>query len=115
MDRSILDLSPEELREIQETNKFPEGVSLIGIEERKDFDVLYRYRNNPKVLVGHLLKGDKQLEQDRINLKKAELKLREEKVKGQTYLLKDLKTHLTRIETKVDLLIQEWANKNKEE
>jgi hypothetical protein len=115
MERSILDLNTNELLEIQKTKKLPEGVTLKGIEGRKDFDVLYRHRSNPTLLAEHLLKDTKGLEQKRLDLKQAELDLRKEKVKGQTFLLKDLKTHLIRIETKLDFLIGEQVKRKKEE
>jgi len=133
MERSILDLSTEELIQIRETNKLPEEKTLKGIEERKDFDTLYRHRNTPHLLAEILLKSTRisakglspsvkqekvELEQKRIALKEKELGLRKEKVEGQTFLLKDLKSHLTRIETKLDLLIQELFKrqiKNKKE
>jgi len=113
MERSILDLSPEELSIVQKTNKLPDNVSLKGIEERKDFDILYKHRNNLSMLAEHLLKGSKTLEHERLLLKKEELELRKEKAKGQTFLLKDLKAHLTRIETKLDLLVQSSILTNK--
>ena len=108
MKRSILDLSPTDLEAILQSKRLPEDVTLKGIEERDDFEILYRHRNNPAKLAEYLLslnKGDGYIQKQRLELKKQELELRKEKQKGQTFLLKDLKSHLTRLETKLDYLL----------
>lgn len=118
MERSILDLSYTELKDIKDTKTLPSDVTLKGIEERADFDTLYRFRQNPSALASYLLKEKKKTEntEEKLSIKKAELDLRSKKQTGQTAVLKDLKSHLTRLETKLDFLIQTATqNQNKKE
>jgi len=106
--RSILSLDKEELTNIMNTGKLPEGISLGGIEERPDFNTLYRWRANPSRLAKELLKsrGDlSDVEKERLKLREIELDIKKEKAKTHTTALKDIKAQLNRIETKVDYLI----------
>jgi len=43
------------LLKVIETNEFPSGITWEGIEERDDFSILFRHRNNPRRLAKKLL------------------------------------------------------------
>ena len=107
MKKSILSLNPSELRFIMESGTLPDTVSLEGIEERDDFEKLYKLRNKPSLLARHILLkskqiGDSLLKEQRIELQKGTLKLKTEKLQRETERYKGLKAQLSRIETKQD-------------
>ena len=117
METSILDLSDESLAKIKKSGIFPETITFERIEEREDFSQLYKLRNSPSAFASYLLSQRKKerREQESLSLKKAELELRVKKQTGQTAMLKDLKTHLMRLETKIEYIIQTLTKDQKGE
>lgn len=107
--RTILDLTPDELIHVINTNQFPGGLSWEGLEERDDFAILFRHRGSPAKIAKRLLqstpggketlqltKGPKEIKYipsvpleyklKKIELKEKELNLQEKKQKNLTLM-----------------------------
>lgn len=119
--KSVLDLTIEELEEILNTNELPEGISLEGIDQRKDFAKLFKHRMNPKHIAQTLLKErlktrimveSPEIKSERMQIRQAELELRKMKIEGQTQMQGNLYKRLQTIEAGVTLIISGIANIN---
>ena len=114
--RSILDLTLDELEQVINTNELPDGVGLQGIENRKDFDKLFRHRLNPKYIAQALVrdkatkpqaKGPSESEEVkklRLELKQKEIDVRTAKAQNQTEMNQRIMNKLLSIESAVQLL-----------
>lgn len=125
--RSIFKLSIDELEMIVASNLLPEGVTLEGIEERRDFDKLFKHRLNPKFIAEACLKEKKkeemaaasasprepsELKSQRMELKARELEVRKLKLEGQTIVNNRIIQKLQGLESAQHLIISGIAKIN---
>ncbi len=113
--RSIISLSSDELEEVMQTGVWPEDATLDGLEEHKDFNLLFRHRSNPRMLAKQLLKhttasDNVSIREKRTLLKQKELELREQRMGMSVNIgnaLRDMQLQLQRIEALVVKLLTE--------
>lgn len=118
---SILNLTFDTLKEIIETNTFPEGVTLEGIEKRDDYEKLFKHRNNPALIAKQLIIPPRKerstpaepedFKRKRLEIRELELKARQERYSATTQTLQSIINTLRRIETGIDYLVQNLKSK----
>ena len=116
--KSILDLNIDELKKIVENDSLPLDVNLTGLEERKDFQKLFRFRSSPKMIASVLVRekqkkevrggshDTEEVKRKRLELKEKELELKKLKAEGTSYQLKQLFKLLSEVNQKLDFLIR---------
>lgn len=119
--RSILDLNIEELEEILKSNELPPDVGLEGIQNRDDFNKLFKHRLNPKLIAQHLLRDkmktrvlveSPELKDERLQVKKAELEIRKLRAENQTAMQQNIYKRLQAIEDGLSLVVAGMSNLN---
>lgn len=115
MERSIFNLTNDELESIVVNDAFPEGITLAGMEERDDYNRLFRLRNNPRMLANILLKErthkgkvaeGQGIKEKRLNIKTLELELKKAKLENTTTSFQRVFSRLEEINFKLDVLIR---------
>jgi hypothetical protein len=121
MSKSILNLTITELKTIVETGVMPPEITLIGLEDHKDFQKLFRFRASPSKIAEHLLKeqlplkvlkerggssDSPEIKEKRLTLKEQELDIKRLKAETQTHLLKEIITRLTDVEQKLNYIMK---------
>jgi len=126
---SIFDLNINELEEILKSNTLPEGVTLQGIEDRKDFDRLFRSRNTPKHIATTLIRekqstipkepkqrggnqDSEEIKQRRLELKALELDIKGKSKDSLTQLQQNIYKRLQAVEDGQVMIIHSLANLN---
>lgn len=113
--RSIFDLSIEELEFVLKTDTFPDNVNLKGIEESENFDRLFKYRNNPKMLAQLILKkrlGSRvmsepsSLKQKRADLKEIELDLKKQKQESASFYQREILELLKTVKLQNEIILR---------
>lgn len=117
--KSILNLTIDELKEVVKNDTLPLDVNLTGLEERKDFQKLFRFRSSPKMIASALLKeklevkekrggshDTEEVKKKRLELKEKELELKKLKAEGTSYQLKQIHQLLSDVNKKLDFLIR---------
>jgi hypothetical protein len=115
--KRIMDATVEELEEVLRTNSM-DGYALDGIEERKDFDKLFKSRLNPRTIATSLLKDRRQeqrathatgespdLVRERLEVKRIELELKKTKVTSQTWFQEQTYKRMQAIEDAISVLM----------
>lgn len=123
--RSIFDLSIDELEVVINSNQLPEGVGLQGIEEHKDFSKLFKHRLNPKFIAEALVKErvpkealmkgpaePVEMRQQRIELKRVELDLKKKRGEALTFTQQQIYKRLQAIEDGNSVIIAGVNNLN---
>lgn len=115
MERSIFDLSNEELEQMISEDTFPPGISLVGMEDRDDYKRLFRLRNNAKALASIILKErthkgavveDTEIKKQRLSIRELELKVKEAKITHTTTSFKRVFEKLEELNFKLDVLLR---------
>jgi hypothetical protein len=128
--RSIFDLNVDELEEVLKQNILPAGVTLQGLEDRKDFDKLFKHRLSPKFIAQVILKEkmadqprqpaqataphpqSQALREQRLELKKQELAIKKMKAETQSAVNQKILDKLAAIETGQTMLAGSLASVN---
>lgn len=112
--RSVLDLDINELEKVLGDNALPADVGLQGIEERSDFDKLFKHRLQPKYIAQILLKEklktrvlaeSPDIKNERLAVKQAELELKKLRLNQQTQMQSNIYKRLQAIESGVQLIV----------
>lgn len=111
--RTVLDLNLEELQGIVDTGTYPEGVNFKGLEDNKNFEVLFKHRNSPKLLAKTLLKAKQvnlpapldTLKIQRLELQKETLALKKTKANLHTIQFKTIEKFLRILDQKLNLVL----------
>lgn len=113
--RSLFDFTDEELEQVITTEAFPEGTTLIGIEDQENFDKLWRYRNNPAMLAkailrkrvgGRISKEPVSVKEQRNKLKELELELKMKKADSAMHYQKIILDRLDKIDLVLRRILQ---------
>lgn len=106
--KSIFDLNVDELESILASNELPPEITLEGIEQRKDFDKLFKHRANPKAIAQILLKEKVKdrllaeptgLKNQRLQLKQAELEYKQLKLNTTSDMQKNIYRYMQKLDT----------------
>lgn len=124
---SILNLSIEQLKNVIQTNQWPEAYTFEGLTQHPHFEKLFKHRNSPKDLAFWLIKYSAQVtpkerkpqeivyeakdsfKQERLELRKKEYELKKLKLETETVRYNNLYSKLVLIENMLKEVL--YANK----